>query len=304
MRSEKLPDPGVLLLDKPTELSSFAALSAAKKVFSTRKVGHTGTLDPFASGLLIALVGKATRAARVFDTLEKGYRATIAFGVQTDTDDRTGRAIESGDCPSLSELETQLDEFTGVITQRPPAYSAVHVDGTRAYKLARDGRPVEIPPREVKIHELRLVEASYSDDRVVSATLDIRCSTGTYIRSLARDVALAAGSRAHVEALRRTSIGDFSVSESVAPDMLAEAHRIPLSDALRRTGTTSVVAIDSGLVRPISHGMRISPADLPERWDASPWTLLSLNGSAVALGHSENGEFAYDVVFAKAEHLD
>ena len=204
---------GFLLLDKKPGLTSFQSLAEVKKTFATGKVGHTGTLDKFASGLLLVLVGKGVKLVPLFADCVKKYTATLFFGAETDTLDPEGEVVAEGEIPSQKEVEAALDSFRGEILQSPPAYSAVHINGRRAHELAREGRAPEMKKRPVTIHELELL--SWNPPL---AEMSFSVSAGTYIRSLARDIALAAGSRAHLSALRRTGIGPFRLEDTSAWD--------------------------------------------------------------------------------------
>ncbi len=181
------------------------------------KIGHGGTLDPLATGVLPIALGEATKlAGRMLDAV-KGYRFTVSFGTATATDDAEGEAVAHSDVrSSRAAIETALPQFTGPITQTPPAYSALKVDGQRAYTLARAGETVELASRELTIHALTLVEVTPD-----SATLDVTCSKGTYVRSLARDLALALGTVGHVSRLRRTRAGPFTLAQAITLDKLA-----------------------------------------------------------------------------------
>lgn len=238
--------PAVILLDKTAELSSFAALGAVKRTLGTRKVGHTGTLDPFATGLIVALVGKATKCAPLFSSLSKRYLAQFAFGEETDTLDPTGEVVRTAPPPGSDALRTSLREWVGDREQTPPAYSAVHVDGRRAYELARAGVVVQPKPRTVSFMELNLSE--YRDN---VATVEILCSSGTYVRSLARDIGRALGSAAHVRELRRLAVGPFEVAEVPAGEGFRE---LSLLDALGRLSTVSLVAVEAREARMVRSG--------------------------------------------------
>ena len=225
---------GWIILDKPLGLSSAQGVAAIKRLgreagWGKLKIGHGGTLDPLASGVLPIALGEATKlTGRLLDAT-KAYRFTIAFGTATATDDAEGAVTATSDVrPSRAAIEAVLPSFTGPIVQTPPAYSALKVDGQRAYALARAGEAVELAPREVTIHALALVE---SDE--ASATLDANVSKGTYIRSLARDIALAVGTVGHVSMLRRTRAGPFDESGAISLDKLtALGHSRALEQAL------------------------------------------------------------------------
>lgn len=204
---------GILLIDKNEGFTSSDTVRMVARRLKVRKVGHTGTLDKFASGLLVCLAGPYTRLARYMVEQDKEYRALLEFGIQTETLDPEGEVVERAEVPSLSAIEAVLPDFRGTIRQRPPLYSAVHIDGTRAYKRARRGEEPSMPEREVSIETLEVLswEAPF-------LSLRVSCSKGTYIRSLARDIALAAGSAAYVKELRRTRVGTADVAAALKAD--------------------------------------------------------------------------------------
>jgi tRNA pseudouridine55 synthase len=205
---------GYILLNKKPGITSFQALNEIKKALSTGKVGHTGTLDKFASGLLLVLAGRAVKLTPWFSGCGKEYEGTIRFGTETDTLDPEGAPVAEAPPPDRETLEAVLPRFRGNILQTPPAYSAVHIGGKRAYALARSGTPVEMRERPVTVHALELLTFEPP-----LARIRVRCSKGTYIRSLARDIALAAGSRGHLAALTRTGVAGFRLAEAVdSPD--------------------------------------------------------------------------------------
>ncbi|QNQ08845.1 tRNA pseudouridine(55) synthase TruB [Sphingomonas alpina] len=219
---------GWIILDKPIGLGSTQAVSAVKRALRTGdygkfKVGHGGTLDPLASGVLPIAVGEATKlAGRMLDS-DKVYDFTIGFGVQTDTLDAEGVEIAASDKrPTLPQVEAILPRFTGPIDQVPPAYSALKVDGERAYDLARAGEDVVLASRAVVIHALSTSPALRAEEALSEITLTAHVSKGTYIRSLARDIALALGTVGHVTMLRRIKAGPFTLADSISLDKLAE----------------------------------------------------------------------------------
>ena len=195
---------GLMLLNKAAGVTSFDALREIKQGLGTGKVGHTGTLDKFAEGLLLVLSGRALKLSTWFSHCDKRYRATVLFGAETDTLDPEGTVIAQAELPSRSAIENALPRFSGEILQTPPAYSAIHIDGKRASALARQGQTPEMKQRSVHIYKLELLEWNPP-----CALLDVHCSSGTYIRSLARDLAIAAGSRAHLHSLQRTQVAGF-----------------------------------------------------------------------------------------------
>jgi tRNA pseudouridine55 synthase len=213
---------GILLLDKPAGQTSFQSLGAVKRRLGTRRVGHAGTLDKFAEGLLVVLTGRMTRLCAFATSLDKEYVAVVTFGKGTDTLDPEGSVTAEGPVPGLHALETILPAFRGTLQQCPPAYSALHIGGKRAYQAARNGEEVVMAPRTVVIHSLQLI-----DYAPPNATLGICCSKGTYIRSLARDIAAGIGTCAYLSALRRTRIGGFLLENAKSPeqfDPLTDLH--------------------------------------------------------------------------------
>lgn len=297
----------MVLLDKPHGLSSFAALSAVKRAAGTRKVGHTGTLDPFATGLLIALVGPATRAARYFNGLPKRYVTEFTFGAETDTDDHTGCETRTTSLPSAAAVEGALDAFRGTIDQLPPSYSAVHVNGRRAHEIARRGERPQVAMRTVTVHELTVREIDASSDGVRVLELEIACSAGTYIRSIARDLGRAVGSAAHVSRLRRTEIGPFRVEEAVTDRELAlPRDALDPAEVLCRLDQVRCVPVDEQTAARASQGKTIEARDLgrphaTEPDEERPTLVLTVDGRAVSVGRLDNGRFVYEMVFASGE---
>jgi tRNA pseudouridine55 synthase len=206
---------GLILLNKPPGLTSFDTLRDIKRALGTGKVGHTGTLDKFAEGLLLVLTGRALKLSQWFTHCDKQYEGTICFGAETETLDPEGAVIANAPLPSREDVEQVIPQFLGAIEQAPPAYSAIHIDGERASALARRGEAPEMRKRPVTIHGLELLswEPPY-------AKIFVHCSSGTYIRSLARDIALAAGSRAHLTALIRTQVGGFKLQLAISNEQL------------------------------------------------------------------------------------
>ena len=207
---------GVLILDKPAEFTSFDAVAVCRRLCHERKIGHTGTLDPMATGVLPLLLGKATRAASLLEDTDKEYEAGFQLGVSTDTEDSTGKVLAISDTPVSKEaLEALLPRFRGEIMQVPPMYSAVSKDGKRLYELARKGIEVEREARPITIYRLELT--GY-DETTREGTLRVSCSKGTYIRTLIADLAKAAGSLGVMTALRRTHACGFTLADAVTLD--------------------------------------------------------------------------------------
>lgn len=219
---------GVLLLDKPKGLSSNNALQRAKWLYQAAKAGHTGTLDPMATGLLPLCLGEATKFSQYLLNADKTYEAEIKFGIVTTTGDAEGELIKT--CPvnfDITQLRDVLARFKGEIWQLPPMYSALKHEGKALYEYARAGEEIERKRRQVTIYQLELLDWNGAD----VATVRVRCSKGTYVRTLAEDIAVALDSGAHLTALRRTAIGDFSVADAITLDTL-EKLELPQRDAL------------------------------------------------------------------------
>jgi tRNA pseudouridine55 synthase len=201
------PIDALLLVDKPAGITSHDVVSVARRALGERRIGHAGTLDPFATGLLVLLTGRATRVLPYVDGEPKEYEATIRWGAETDTDDSTGRVVREAPLPSREAVERGMAELTGRIEQRPPDYSAKQVGGRRAHAAARSGAPLALAPVAVHVHSW-LVRAQRESETDVT----IVCGGGTYIRALARDLGRVTGSAAHLGTLRRTRSGPFDVA--------------------------------------------------------------------------------------------
>jgi tRNA pseudouridine55 synthase len=216
---------GIILLDKPTGQTSFQSLAELKRRLGTRRVGHAGTLDRFAEGLLVVLAGPMTRLCAFATSLDKEYVAVFTFGRGTTTLDPEGEVIAEGRVPSPEEVIAMLPSFIGKISQVPPDYSAVHIGGRRAYQAARAGETPLLTPRDVTIGKLDITGFDGAN-----LTLGIACSKGTYVRSLARDIAARLGTCAFVSALRRTRIGGFRLADAVRADQFdSDRHLLPPS---------------------------------------------------------------------------
>ncbi len=206
---------GIVLLAKKSGPTSFSSLNSVKKALGTTKVGHTGTLDSFAQGLLVVCTGRLTRLAGNITEFDKSYDAVIKFGEETDTLEYTGNIIKKAQKPSPEALESAVRAFTGKIMQSPPAFSAIHVDGKRASDLARGGTITELPARPVTVYEAVIKDLKLTEDsKVEYALIHFSVSKGTYIRSLARDIANDCGSAAHLTGLYRTKVGHFKVEDA------------------------------------------------------------------------------------------
>ena len=202
---------GIIIIDKPQEWTSNDVVSRLRRVFNTRRIGHGGTLDPMATGVLPVFVGRATRGVEFFEHAEKIYEATVRFGLTTDTEDITGKTLTECEVNLTEEaLQAVLPKFRGDILQVPPMYSAIKVNGQKLYDLARKGREVERQPRPITIHELELLEFAGNEAR-----LRVRCSKGTYIRTLCKDIGEALGCGGCMAALRRVQAGEYTLEGSV-----------------------------------------------------------------------------------------
>jgi tRNA pseudouridine55 synthase len=244
---------GWVVLDKPSGITSTQAVAQVRRIFNAQKAGHAGTLDPLATGILAIALGEATKTVPFAQDAAKIYRFTATWGESRDSDDSEGKVTGTSDIrPTPAAIEAMLPRFTGAITQVPPAYSAIKVQGERAYDLARDGQEPDLQPRQVSVHEARLIDAQ--TDRAV---FEILCSKGTYVRSWVRDIARALGTLGHVSQLRRTRIGGFLEKDAVGLETLtpllhspaAFAYLKPLSTALDGIPALAVTGSDTVRIR-------------------------------------------------------
>jgi tRNA pseudouridine55 synthase len=275
-------------LNKPPGMTSFAVVARARRILQEDKAGHAGTLDPLATGVLLVLTGRATRLSRFLMGRPKEYLATIRLGQETDSCDLEGRVVKELPVPELeaSGLEQTLAEFTGDVVQVPPAYSAVKIGGQAAYKRARRGEEVEIPERRVHIDSLELL--GYSAPEV---TIRVRCSQGTYIRSLARDIGLRLGSCGTLASLCRTAVGGFTLEQSRELESLSAGDGLEMDRALDFLPEISVDERD-GLK--VSHGNDIAlnaPAGL------TGYCRVKQGGRLLALGRPAGPNLHPEVVF-------
>jgi tRNA pseudouridine55 synthase len=239
---------GLLLVDKPAGITSHDAVGVVRRITGERRVGHTGTLDPFATGLLVVLVGRGTRLMPYVDGEPKVYDADIRFGTETTTDDLTGEHTREAPLPTDEAIAEAVARLTGAIEQVPPAFSAKQVGGRRAYVAARRGEALELPPSPVVVHQWDM--RARHEQRL---TVRITCSGGTYVRALARDLGRLAGSAAHLGALRRLGSGPFSVDQAMTLDALAlpGARLRPLREAIP---TLPVRRLDAAELGRVVHG--------------------------------------------------
>lgn len=213
---------------KPSGITSFASMSAVKKALGTKKVGHTGTLDSFADGLLVLLSGQITRLADIISASKKSYDVWAEFGTQTDTLDPCGAVIETSPYPALAAIEKAIPHFMGVIQQTPPEFSAIKINGKRASDRIRSGETVMLHARPIQIFDIHITGViKKADETVTYVRLSVACSKGTYIRSLVRDIAEYTGSCAYVKALRRTAVGNFRLEDAAGFSALPDFEKLP-----------------------------------------------------------------------------
>lgn len=295
-KTKKRAISGWVVLNKPYDFTSTQAVGKVRWLLSAAKAGHAGTLDPLATGILPIALGEATKAVPQVQEGTKVYRFAIGWGRATSTDDSEGEVIATSDVrPEAAALNAVLPRFTGTIMQRPPAFSAIKVDGERAYDLARAGETVELAARPIDIDEITLV--SHGADESV---LEVTCGKGTYVRSLARDIAEALGTVGHVTRLHRAAVGPFSDADAVTIEQL-EAVEGAERDALLKPVSAGLadieeIRLDAGQATAVSHGNPVlltgagAPVSLDECW-------VSFKGKVLATGHVEFGQFKPGRVF-------
>lgn len=265
----------VILADKPEGITSFSFIrKIGKEQFRGEKIGHAGTLDKFASGLMIVLVGNATKLSPLFTSFDKEYIASIRFGIETDTLDPEGAAVREAPLPTEEAVRSVLPRFTGRIMQTPPVYSAIHVDGKRAYREARGGHDVEMPERCVEISSLEMLSFS-GNEAVIRASV----SKGTYIRSLGRDIAAAAGSAGHLSALRRLRVGPWSLDDL----------GLSTGDLFRKTGLFSDIVLPDYARKSAENGYIDPDCNKLDTDPGKPFCRISC-GSFNAIGEKRNGK--------------
>jgi tRNA pseudouridine55 synthase len=279
---------GWIILDKPYGMTSTQAVGKVRWLYAAEKAGHAGTLDPLATGLLPIALGEATKTVPFVQGGGKRYRFDLEWGSSTTTDDAEGEVVATSNIrPSEVELRAVLPRFVGTIQQRPPAFSAIKIDGQRAYDLARAGEAVELAARPVTISEIVVVE--HGDERT---TFEMACEKGTYVRSLARDLAEALGTRGHVTALRRTEVAGFTETDVVLVETIEAAPDRdvllrPVDVALRHLPELKLSGGDAAMIRNggavLLRGAK-APIDLAEAW-------ASNDGTALAIGSVRAGHF-------------
>lgn len=290
---------GLVVVDKPVGPTSHAIVARARRVYGTRRVGHAGTLDPLATGVLVLGIGSATRLLGHLSEQGKEYLASIALGVSTSTDDSQGAITQArGSRLSSAQVEAAMVPWRGRVRQRPSAVSAVHVDGKRAHERVRAGEDVVLPEREIVVEAFQLLDVRHGDTAgVPTTTIDVRvaCSAGTYVRALARDIGDALGVGGHITALRRTRSGALTLDDAHAFDELGESTPITAGEVARRS--LPWIQVADADVRAVAHGVRIPwPADAPESG-----TVAFLRGEELlALAERRSGLATYAAVWPEA----
>jgi tRNA pseudouridine55 synthase len=287
---------GWVVLNKPYDMTSTQAVGKVRWLFCAAKAGHAGTLDPLATGILPIALGEATKAVPQVQDGTKVYRFAIKWGSATTTDDAEGSVVATSDIrPERAALEAILPQFTGTIWQRPPIFSALKVDGERAYDLARAGEAVELQPRQIDVEHIELV-----DHGSEQSVLEVTCGKGTYVRSLARDIAETLGTRGHVSMLHRAAVGPFHDQDALTIDQL-EALPLEARDALLKPVASGFadlpeIRLDPQQATAVRHGNAVlltgagSPVSLDECW-------VSFKGDVLATGWVEFGQFKCRRVF-------
>jgi tRNA pseudouridine55 synthase len=280
------PGEGLLLVDKPAGITSHDAVDRVRRLLRTRKVGHAGTLDPAATGLLLIGVGRATRLLRFLGELPKLYEGTAVLGVETSTLDATGEVVREQPVHVTEDgLRAAMQSLVGEIEQRPPAYSAVKVGGEKLYEAARSGRHLVAPPRRVVVYafNLRRFDPPRFDFRA-------RCSGGTYVRSLVADVGESLGCGAHLAALRRTAIGPFSVQDAGPPEQPGDL--LPIEAAVSHL---AAVTLDAEEARVAAHGSVLGPAGI-----SGPYRAVGPDGRLIGIYRDQGSKAVPEVVLAPA----
>lgn len=285
---------GLVLIDKPQGITSFDVVAKLRKKLNTRKIGHAGTLDPMATGLMILGVNQGTKLLQFLIGMDKQYHATIRLGASTVTDDAEGEIVKAIDASGItaSQVDREISKLTGAISQTPSSVSAKKIEGKRAYDLVREGVEVELKPKEVSISRFDRVSEIRVDGGFIDFDVVVDCSSGTYIRALARDIGLALGVGGHLTALRRTSIGSYSLE--AAQDLGDEIVLTPLLEATARLYPTRELS-DAEVVD-VHHGK-------PLKLDSDEDVLaLSHQGELVAISKFSNGLYRSQIVVASEEN--
>ena len=295
------PISGWLILDKPVGIGSTQCVGKIRWLYQAAKAGHAGTLDPLASGMLPLALGEATRTVPYIMDGEKTYRFTVTWGAQTNTDDLEGEIINTSDKrPDRDAIMALLPKYRGQIEQVPPKFSAVKIDGERAYKIARDGEEVEIKPRSIEVFALELIDATRD-----IAIFEIRCGKGTYVRSLARDMGIDLGCFGHITELRRTAVGPFISEDMVELDKLSglEGDLDALDEELFTTGTALDDLIEIQVTKEQVHRLRLGNKIVLRGRDTiiqADEAFATSSDELVAIGEVDRGQFKPKRVFRQS----
>ncbi|SIN38664.1 tRNA pseudouridine(55) synthase TruB [Micromonospora cremea] len=290
---------GLIVVDKSGGMTSHDVVARIRRLAKTRRVGHGGTLDPMATGVLVIGVGRATRLLTYVIGAGKSYTGTIRLGQATVTDDAEGDVIATTPAGQVTDdaIRGALTALTGEIDQVPSAVSAIKIDGQRAYKRVRDGESVELPARRVTISRLEVLAIRRTEPDVVDVDIDVTCSSGTYIRAIARDAGLALGVGGHLTALRRTAVGGFTLAEAATLDELEQRApdvvNLPLDAAADRFFTRREATPDEARV--LAHGGPLDPAGL-----AGPYAVFGPSGGLIAIVSERDGRARAEIVLAPA----
>lgn len=285
-RAERHAREGILLVDKPAGCTSHDVVARARRALGVRRIGHAGTLDPFATGLLVLLVGRVTRLAPYLDGEPKVYDAVVRFGRETSSDDATGDETRTAPLPEPAAVRAGMATLTGQIEQLPPAVSAKQVGGVRAHAAARQGVPLELKPVQVTVHGWEIGDISTA--RVVAR---VTCSGGTYVRALARDLGRLAGSAAHLESLRRVSSGPFTAADAHVLDAINAT--TPLLSPLSGMPGTVVETLSADAVTMVQRGRAVDATQAGERA-----VLVDGEGGVIAIAVRDGGKWQPRVVLA------
>ncbi len=279
------PD-GLVVVDKPAGWTSHDVVAKSRGLLGTRKVGHSGTLDPDATGVLLLGIGRATRLLRFLSPLSKAYEGEVVFGTETSTLDAAGEVTATHDMGvlDLARVQAAARRFVGEIEQVPPMVSAVKVGGRRLHELARQGVEVEREARPVTIHHLEVSPGPVGDDHVFA--IDVECSSGTYIRTLAADIGHALGGGAHLRNLRRTSVGPFTLADAVPLEQVAPEVVRPMVEVVRHL---EAVTVSDELVEAVAVGKVLDRAQLAPQ-GAGPWALVDPTGRLLAVYEAFRGD--------------
>jgi tRNA pseudouridine55 synthase len=290
---------GIIVVDKPSGMTSHDVVARVRRLAKTRRVGHGGTLDPMATGVLIIGVNRATRLLTYVIGAEKRYAATIRLGQSTLTDDADGEITGRAETSAVTDaaIRDGLRAQTGEIDQVPSAVSAIKINGQRAYKRVRDGEDVEIPSRRITVYRLDVLDIRRPAADVIDVDVDVTCSSGTYIRAIARDLGRGLGVGGHLTALRRTAVGGFTLAEaSTLPELEERAPDViglPMSDAARRAFPQRTATPDEAKV--ISHGGPLDPVGIE-----GPYAVFDATGDVLAIVSERDGRARAEIVLAPA----